>query len=234
MKLPKKIDPCPIIDALVEIRFSTSIHPNAVFGLIYNTIKSDFENVENLPILQLPEAIRSSDQNLKYKPHYKVISKDIVVQIGPNVISISSYPEYIGWSAFSSKIYDILSKIKAVDIITEIHRIGTRYINFFEEDIYKNINLNIHLNDEQINYKNTVIRSEFDQGKYKSTLQIANNANNNGRVGSIIDIDTFIITDIKHFFNNMEDFINNGHKKEKQLFFSLLKNEFLETLNPQF
>jgi uncharacterized protein (TIGR04255 family) len=70
MKLPKTINPCPIIDALLEIRFRTTTHPNAVFGLIYNTLQEDFPRVESLPILQLPDQVRAADPNFKYKPHY--------------------------------------------------------------------------------------------------------------------------------------------------------------------
>ena len=51
MRLSKEISPCPIIDAILEIRFIPNIHPNAVFGLIYNTLRNDFPNVENLPII---------------------------------------------------------------------------------------------------------------------------------------------------------------------------------------
>lgn len=72
MDLPKTIDPCPIVDALLEIRFQTLTHPNAVFGLIYNELQKDFPKVENLPILQLPDAIRASDPNFKFKPQYKL------------------------------------------------------------------------------------------------------------------------------------------------------------------
>ena len=236
MKLPTKIEPCPIIDALVEIRFSTKTHPNAVFGLLYNTLQEYFENekVENLPILQLPDSVRSTDPQLKFKPHYKIATNNFVVQIGPEVISISSFPKYIGWNLFSNKIFDILSKVESVSIINDIKRIGIRYINFFDVDIFKHINLNVNLGDQQITYKNTVIRTEFEQDEYKSTLQIANNANNNGRVGSIIDIDTYVLSNLKSFFKNKEELINVGHTKEKELFFSLLKKDFLNNLNPKF
>ncbi|NJW55502.1 TIGR04255 family protein, partial [Salinimicrobium oceani] len=104
MKLPKRIDPCPIVDALVEIRFSTKINSNAVFGLIYNSLQPEFESVENLPIQQLPEPVRSSDPNLRFKPHYRVKSENFIVQIGPDVLTISSHPNYLGWTRFSEEI----------------------------------------------------------------------------------------------------------------------------------
>ncbi|MFP4663791.1 MAG: TIGR04255 family protein [Bacteroidales bacterium] len=234
MKLPQKIEPCPILDALVEIRFKPKINRDAVFGLLYNSLKSDFRKVDTLPIMQLPDQVRASDPQFKFKPHYRLSGKDIVVQIGPDVISISSFPEYIGWKAFSTEIYNILNKIQKVDIIDSIVRVGIRYINFFSGDVYDNINLKVLLNNKIIDYQNTIIRTEIKQGDFNSTLQIANNAENKGKAGSVIDIDTFVKGNIDDFFNRKKDIIENGHEKEKALFFSLLTEKFLQKLNPEY
>lgn len=234
MNLPKKIDPCPIIEALIEIRFSALIHENAVFGLFYNVLKEDFPKVESLPILQLPEPLRMADPNLKFKPHYKIINQDFIVQIGPDVFSIASVPKYIGWGVFSNKIFDILSRINQLKVINDVLRLGIRYINFFEEDIFNDIDLSISLKDNKIDYKNTVIRTEISQEDFSSSLQIANNVNNVDRIGSVIDIDTFTSLNLDKFFSNKETIINRGHQKEKELFFSLLKEEFLKKLNPNY
>jgi len=234
MRLPKKINPCPILDALIEIRFSTNIERDAVFGLIYNALHFDFEKVEKLPIMQLPDQVRASDPSLKFKPHYRLSNENIVVQVGPEVMSISSFPKYTGWSSFSSKIYDILEKVQEIGIIDSIVRIGIRYINFFEQNIFDNINLKVTLSENAIDYKNTVIRTEISQDNYKSTLQIANNANHNNKSGSVIDIDTFMDDNIDDFFQRKKKIIDNGHEKEKELFFSLLKKEFLNALNPEY
>lgn len=91
MKLPRKISPCPIVDAVSEIRFETNIDNSAVFGIIYNVLRKDFQNVEKLDILQLPEHIRDNDEKLKFKPHYALVDKDKFyrVSIGPRVLSVS-------------------------------------------------------------------------------------------------------------------------------------------------
>jgi len=235
MKLPKTITPCPIKDALLEIRFSTKMHPNAVFGLIYNALQHDFQNkVESLPILQLPDALRAADPNFKYKPHYKISNNTNVVQIGPEVLSISSYPKYLGWETFSKKIISIIEKVEKIKIIDNVNRLGIRYVNFFETDIFNNINLKICIQDKNINYKNTVIRTEIGLGDFKSTLQIANNAYNLTTAGSVIDIDTFKEGRLEDFFAQKEKIINAGHTEEKKLFFSLLKKDFLTSLNPEY
>jgi uncharacterized protein (TIGR04255 family) len=234
MNLPKKINPCPIVDALLEVRFTSKINANAVFGLIYSVLQNDFQKVETLPILQLPDVVRTSDPNLKYRPYYKISNENFVIQIGPDVISISSFPKYLGWELFSKIIFDVLSKIESVGIINVIERIGIRYINFFETNIFEKVNLKVCIGTDDILYKNTIVRTEIEQGEFSSTLQVANNAIINGKLGSIIDIDTFVTKNLDTFFSRKTELINAGHLKEKELFYSLLKPEFLNTLNPTY
>ena len=78
------------------------------------------------------------------------------------------------------------------------------------------------------------MRTEIEQGEFSSSLQIANNVIINGKLGSIIDIDTFVTKNLESFFSNKTDIIHAGHLKEKELFYSLLKTEFLNTLNPTY
>ncbi len=234
MTLPKVINPCPILDAAFEIRFTTKIHPSAIFGMIYNVLQDDFPKVENLPILQLPEAVRASDPNFRFKPHFRISNEKFVTQIGPDVLTISSYPKYTGWNEFSQQIFSILDRIHKAEIINSVIRIGIRYINFFDNDIFNDIDLKICIGDNDIAYKNTIVRTEIEQDSFKSSLQVANNANHNNKLGSIIDIDTFSESNLKDFFANKESLISGGHTKEKELFYSLLKEDFLKTLNPTY
>lgn len=234
MKLPKKLDPCPIVDAILEVRFSSKINPNAVFGVIYNTLQKEFPKVETLPILQFPDAVRAGDANLKHKPYYRISNDEFVVQIGPDVFTISSFPIYKGWSTFSNLIFDVIKKIEHTNTIQSVERLGIRYINFFEANIFDNIDLKVSIKKEAIRYKNTVVRTDIEQRPFISTLQIANNVNLKGRFGSIIDIDTHTGLGLNMLFPNKEEIINAGHSKEKDLFFGLLKPEFLKSFNPKF
>ena len=54
MKIPKRINPCPIIEAIVEIRFEANIPPDAVFGVIYNEYPEeilDAEEAKNIRVI---------------------------------------------------------------------------------------------------------------------------------------------------------------------------------------
>ena len=52
--------------------------------------------------------------------------------------------------------------------------------------------------------------------------------------GLLIDIDTFVEKDLADFFEQKKDLIEEGHLEEKRLFYGLLKDNFLKSLNPTY
>lgn len=239
MKLPKRITPCPLIDAVVELRFDSSLPPDAVFGMAYGRLKETYSKVEKLPILNLPDMIRLKDPDLIFQPYYKLSGDQFVVQIGPKVLSITSPGEYSGWEAFFAKIKETYDVIKPIGIIKTVTRLGIRYINFFDFDIFEKINLRISLNDQPLSAKQTTVRLEIQDERFGHLLQVVNNVTVEGkpkgpRKGSVIDIDTHMEGRFEDFFDSMEDFVSDGHQAEKQLFFSLLKPDFLASLKPEY
>lgn len=240
MMIPKKINNCPIVDSVVELRFISKIFPNAVFGIIFNSLQKDFPNVEKLPILQLPEQLRDSDPNLKFKPLYRLMSEDgYSVQIGTDVIVIGAPMPYPGWSDFFEKIKLIIENIYKTEVIEKVTRLGVRFINFFDFDVFKKINLEIQINDSLHNNHNTQLRTEIKKGDFLHTLNIANNAtqiiqNGTERIGSIIDIDTFKDYRLDNFKTIYEIEIQNAHNFEKEIFFNLLNSDYLKSLDPKY
>lgn len=233
-RIPESIEPCPIIDSIIELRFSSNFPAGALFGIIYNSFKDNYKKVENLPISQLPEQIRLNDPNLKYKPLYKISNPESMIQVGDNVFTVSVKSPYKGWSKFSVLIYNSFEKLIKTGCIKHVERLGMRYINFFPDNIFNNIDLNITLSGKDLIPQNTLLRTEINHDLFKSTLQITNNIEQNGKIGSIIDIDTFTYEELSKFEKNISDFIEMAHSNEKELFFSLLKKNFLSKFNPKY
>ena len=238
--LPSRIEKCPLIDALIEFRFEAAIAKSAVFGVIYNLIRNDYRgNVINLPILQIPEQIREVDPNLKFKPLYRIEGDKVIIQIGYDVLSISSKMPYVGWPEFSQHSLSLINKIIQEGIIKRVSRLGHRYINFFRGDITNSLTMSFSMTEKYVS-ENLLIRTDVRDGNFMNTLQFANNANYRPNpntseiVGSLIDIDTSREYSDNFFIENREQEINMAHECEKKLFFSLLKPTFLETLNPTF
>lgn len=233
IRIPKKIDPCPLEDAIVEVRFESTFPLNAIFGIIYNEFKDTFpQKPEELPILQIPQEIREKDKNLHYKPYYKLKKDDrFSFQVGPRVFSLISHKPYAGWDLFSKKLQDIVKKIKKLDILSSYLRVGLRYINSFDFNIFEQTNLSLNINEENLTNNKSYLLTEIATGKFKSTLQISNFADIKGKKRSIIDIDAFLENPDGKIWKLLEI----GHKEEKRLFFSLLKKTFVKNeLNPEY
>ncbi|MBN1700020.1 MAG: TIGR04255 family protein [Spirochaetales bacterium] len=240
--LPKNINPCPIIEADIEIRFTSMLPDDAVFGVIYSKISSDFPHVRKLPILQIPEAIRSKDPSLIYNAHYSLTNDKEPLQfnIGPRAIIFVNIDEYIGWDKYFSFINDVLDKIDLKNIILKTQRIGLRYINFFDLLLFNKINLDIKINNKEIRDESTHLRTEIKDEGYIKIIKITNNlpVKIKGKeiVGSLIDIDCIYNIGDSNSINIIEykKIIDNGHNKEKTTFFNLLKPDFLKSLNPEY
>lgn len=234
--VPRKITPCPIKEAVFEVRFKPALPEDAVFGVLYTFFKEEFTNFEPLPIMQLPNAIRSQDPNLKYAAHYRCCSNSFIVQIGPRAVSFININEYVGWDTFYSKIEEVIKKLEQANVAEEIERIALRYINTFRDlDIYEKSNFQLTLGETSL-FQNelnitTIIRDDFGFRR----LAVANDASfdQNGKQvqGSIIDIDS-VAHPASH--SSLKEAIEYAHEKEKDLFFKILDSDFLKGFNPEY
>lgn len=237
MELPKKINPCPLIDAVVELRFVPEQPAEAVFGILFSRLKDSFPEFQKLPILQLPESIRNADPVLKFKPYYRISNKTYVVQIGPDVLAISSPDNYVGWDSLFETILSIWKAVDDLKVIKKAVRIGVRFINYFDFDVYSKINMQITMNNSDLESDNKSIRAEIGRGDFRNIVNITNKARVEVKgelfEGSIIDIDTVY----DHELSGIDECIkvlSRAHDAEKFIFFSILDKSFIEELSPQY
>ncbi len=125
--------------------------------------------------------------------------------------------------------------MKKISIVDTYKRVGIRYINGFDFNILEKINLTLNISKDHLTDFDSTIRMEVPSGDFVSTLQVINNAQvkkTEGVLkGSIIDIDTYINNPEKDIMKVVEQ----GHKEEKKLFFTLLKEDFIKKeLNPEY
>ena len=237
-RLPVKITPSPILEASTEIRFDSTFPTEAIFGLIYNEFSSTYKDLEKLPILQIPEPVRSKDVNLMFQPQYRLRKENFLIHIGAKSISFSVQDPYPGWAIYLDECMDVLSRMNDLNFIKSATRFGLRYVDFFDDDIFGNIRLQIKLNDA-VSLKNEVfLKTVIVNEDLRSNLQIGNSIKLKSqgleKKGSVIDIDTYIDIDTDMFFEQIHPFLDKAHKYQKELFFSLLTPEFLATLNPTY
>ncbi len=234
-KLPKKINPCPIHEALFSLKYSTNKKPLEIFGIYFEKNKKTklYENYEEVTI---PKELREKDPNLAKKPYYIFKSDQIVLQIGLDFLTINNINGYLGWSEFNKKISDAIETLYKESIIEKIDTVYLRYIDIFDFNIFDKLNLELnitaHNKKETFITDNTRIET-IVQGKEATNKLVILNSANFGGMGtkSVIDIETFhgAIHDAKRNKSNEKDYLfkklEKMHRESKQIFFSLIDLE---------
>ncbi len=241
-KFPVCIAPCPIHEAVFEVRFSSIFPSEAVFGIIYQAISKHFADATpiQLPILQLPEAVRQADPNLIFQPLHRLQKKNLSISIGPRVITFSNQAPYIGWEKWKAHILQVLDDLVKAGVCHNFDRAGLRYVNLIQQQLFDVTNVEINLFDEALASQSTTLRTEIKRDVESIVLQLSNNVNintnNNTFIGSAIDIDVLSVLNLDNqaFGKNIQEILESSHNREKELFFNLLKSEYLSTLSPQY
>jgi uncharacterized protein (TIGR04255 family) len=237
--IPLKISPCPIHQAIVEVRFETDYPNDAVFGIFYGKLRDTYSEVRVLPIQQVPEVFRNKDPELKIKPHYELHGDGFNVLIGPCVFSILTAGPYPGWNAFQGELEKVFTRLLALDVAKVPTRLGIRYINFFKEtNVYELLNVQILSGSNSLIGSATTLRSTFNHQQYSSLVQISNESKltvgEDVFRGSVFDIDVSTEKLGAEFKSNFIPLINEAHKIEKRIFFPLLSERYksLLTITP--
>lgn len=245
-KLPNKIKKCPLVEALIEVRFEPSIIEDAVFGVIHNELKAKYPIVDGLPILQVPREVVHRDKNLQYKAHFSLkpdkpeLDTKFNVQIGPRVVTLVNVNTYVGWDSFLQEASEILPNVLVkTNIAKKVSRLGLRYINFLvNEDVFQKSNLSLDLGGRPINSEQQTIKLQIEHSGFLVNLTLANKGelNSNGseiKKGSLFDIDVFI--DKKELASEeIIEYMKSAHKVVKELFFSYLNADYIDSMEPEY
>ena len=233
--LIKKITPCPIIEAVVQVTCTCLVDQDVVVGMVNSLLQKDGNNslqIERLPILNLPEEIRRVDVNLRDKPWYKVNCGEYFILIGLFGVALGVNPPYKGWDAFKKfavKIFDMLSG----NVIKEVSAVALKYLDFFSEvNIFEKINCTFCMSGVAITAVPTIFRTELPEGDFVKIIQITNGVHLQNQTlgidsdGSLIEINLFT-KDVS--VENFGQVIEEAHSRQKIDFFSLLSDDYLNT-----
>lgn len=236
-RLPVRIDPCPIVEAILELRFITSESWLTLPGLLFAHIRGRYPEQKNLPLAELPPEMRRMDPAFVYQPLVQFLNRDFLIQFGPRVVSVVTRPnQYPGWSTLAEEMNWLLSQLKTIAFISEGERLSVRYVNFFTFDIFEKLLLDVNTMGRRLTGTELSIATVLTRPPYTARLQLANSAilgtGNDAKHGSVLDVDVWLRSlDFNLFEDGLAKF-DEAHRLEKQIFFGLLKPDFLETLNP--
>jgi len=244
MRYPKRID-CSIQEAIFEVRFASELSEELVVGICLTKLRPFIDKIDQLPTVQIPKEIREREPELAYASTHRITLKGISRQsilIGPKVVVFSHTQPYDGWNQWSASIKQAMDMLLEESYLFDrIERIGLRYINLFPFSILDKINVEISYVGQPIADQFASTRLEFVDQNRVTSINIVHNGmiTLNGKTptsGSVIDIDSIVQLAMDHeeFKSQYHVVLEESHEHEKRAFFSLLSENFLAQLHPEY
>lgn len=238
-RLPIRIEPCPIVEAVFETRFVSPEPWATMAGLLFAQIRGKYPEQKSLAMSQMPEELRQQNPLLMILPQIQFVSDNFIIQLGPRVVSLVTKPNsYPGWAAIAEELKWLVEQVHAAGFVGETERLGTRYIDFFAGDVFSGLRLGLQINDKAIQGVQTDIATILKRDALSIRLQVTNGAivqTKDGPVaGSVVDVDGWFESLDADLFQNGLTRFREAQETIKGLFFGLLKPDLLSKLNPTF
>lgn len=242
--LPKKLKNEPLIDAVFEIRFhGTAPASNILPGYLFSKLDGD-KKIEKLPAGQLPEVVRQNDPNLKYAPVVRILWKTFGIQISDNGLSVACFIPYPGWTAFRETISLVIDHLASAGIVHKVERYSIKYVDIIPAKTLTEqisaVNLDLTIGSHKLKKEFFQVRVDVPIDDLINIITINSSAeitlpSGEQKKGIVVDIDTIMNIDnssIGEVVSSIADNIQRMHDINGELFFSCLKKETIEMLEP--
>lgn len=233
--LPTKIDPCTIIDTVLEIRFESEISWSLLPGIFSLAIKNDFEKVVTLAVNEVPESVRQSEPKLQFQPHLEFLAHDCKVRLGPKLMSLNFSADYPRWSVVRQKMHGLVESLKTVFESFKITRLGLRYVDFFDGEFSPNLRLAVKIDEETIAPPalTTVMILQKDIFTCRIEMHSKAKKQNHPTDGTVLDVDISTKGDQCGTLADCLTWYDKAHLLNKKVFFGLIKEDVLKNqFNP--
>ena len=248
MKLPKKITPDRIRDSIVQVFIKTEIPFEPLVGYLFGTL-SEMGFAYSNELLKQPQKKTVTTQPneivVNLLPQHLYFNEEIKIQLHQSgSLIFNSVNKYIGWSKFASYIQSTLTKLVEQNVIQGYSRVGIRYISEFPNiDLLDKLNFSFNLQGLNQSLQNGSFRFEWNDSPHKIVVNLGmklpigvSTTVEGEKIDFISLIDIDVINMEVSITKNEELFaaIEAAHLKQKEIFFGLLREDFLESLNPDY
>ena len=186
--------------------------------------------------------MRQADDNLRYQPLFEL--SDSVnkrsMRLGSQVLSYHQLAPYDGWSQFEPRLHEVVDQLFAKSDNITIRRLGLRYLNALRSDVHKirgiaDIDLVLVVSEESLSKNVNLNYTQDLSSDTQCSVRIATTDFVQGALPAnssvYVDVDVFT----KEGFRSndaaaVKRWLSFAHGKEKESFFSLLKESTIKEL----
>lgn len=240
MRIPRKIDD-RLKDAVINVQFLSNHPEAAIWGIFYAKFKEHLRQIPSIdPFKSWNQILGNEVFSNDNTTHFVTKDEAFRIDLIGNEIAFNLIKGYPGWTVYQNILETFLYPLIDDGTIKHVKRLGIRYISHFKNvKIFESI---VGVVDLKMPYENPRghVRLEYINEDFTGVVSLVNNLpiqNSDEETFSLVDIDV-----IKMYTNEsgntnsqtIKDDIELGHNWEKVLFFTVLSEEFISTLNPEF
>jgi len=233
-RLPKRLNPDPVRDAIVEIRFKHHLPFEIYLGQMYGILRNlGFEYQHAGPEVVPADLVVLKSGKFLHQ------GSEIALTVRPGSLGFNVVGAYPGWEIYFGLVKNTLMKVHQVGVFTSFERVGVRFISEMEgTNILSNLKMGFPQFplDEHMQENSKLYRIELLEPPLRIMLNLTE-----GRQGSkekvhssIADVDVIRPDMHTNDVNEILRAIEQNHQREKEIFFHLLKEDFLASLNPEY
>jgi uncharacterized protein (TIGR04255 family) len=244
--LPKKLKKEPLIDAVFEVRFTSTFPIGSVLpGLLFGSLAGD-KKIEQLPLSQLPQIMRDADSNLRFAPLSRLDWEQFYINIGERSVSVGFKYPYPGWSSFKPAIITVMDVLKGAGVVKSVERYALKYIDLLPSNDLREqvafVNFDVTLAGHKLENEAFQIRLEIPRDSFIHAVQVVSSAtailpNGESRQGLVVDVDTIVnqqgVT-FDELLSGFSDKLEAIHQANKEVFFDCLQTQTITALEPEY
>jgi uncharacterized protein (TIGR04255 family) len=231
-----------IVEAIFEIRFDMTSIPELLFGRLAD--HPSWKNFERrrLPAYDIPAPMRQLDDNLRYQPVFELadVPNKKSIRVGPQALSYHQLAPYGSWAQFEPCLVEVVDQLFAKLDGVVIRRLGLRYLNALRSDLHgirglADLDLSVVVSEEQISRSLNLNYTVTTSDEIGCTVRVATvdlvQGPLPGNSSVFVDVDIFT----KESFHStdateVKRWLKLAHDKEKENFFSLLRESTIRAL----
>jgi uncharacterized protein (TIGR04255 family) len=244
--LPKKLKKEPLIDAVFEVRFTSTFPIGSVLpGLLFGSLAGD-KKIEQLPLSQLPQIMRDADSNLRFAPLSRLDWEQFYINVGERSVSVGFKYPYPGWSSFKPAIITVMDVLKGAGVVKSVERYALKYIDLLPSNDLREqvafVNFDVTLAGHKLENEAFQIRLEIPRDSFIHAVQVVSSAtailpNGESRQGLVVDVDTIVnqqgVT-FDELLSGFSDKLEAIHQANKEVFFDCLQTQTITALEPEY
>lgn len=232
--MPVSLEHDGLKDAVVCISYVSDYNVRYISNKILAAINNNNDNI----FVEIPTKDKSVvNESLAYKDsNDKVLLANSIyrIMVSENSVTLNFTKKYPGWTDYSGLINKVLNSVGQV----KLKGVYLQYMSCFENtDIFNALDGTINFN-QLPNFNGSVFNfscncSKKDETIAEATIKLTNNKQIQNSTVSIIEVAIAGKIGDYHLEECLQ-LLSECHKFEKHLFFLLLSEEFINTLNPHY